>query len=134
MNKYVTADRDEQSEINLTPMLDVVFILLIFFVVTASFVRDFGISISSPIRLDDEASDIETIVVEVGEGGSYAVNGRALSPGGLAPYIMNLHAANPAANFLLHVRDRALVENTVFAADAGRAAGFDVIPIKALDR
>ena len=39
---------EEENEINLTPMLDVVFIMLIFFIVTASFVREAGIDVNRP--------------------------------------------------------------------------------------
>ena len=40
--------QQEESEVNLTPMLDVVFIMLIFFIVTASFVKEAGIDVSRP--------------------------------------------------------------------------------------
>ena len=39
---------DEDNEINLTPMLDVVFIMLIFFIVTASFIKEAGIDVNRP--------------------------------------------------------------------------------------
>ena len=41
-------DQDEKEEIDMTPMLDVVFILLIFFIVTASFVKEAGIDVNRP--------------------------------------------------------------------------------------
>ena len=40
--------REEESEINLTPMLDVVFIMLIFFIVTATFIRETGLEVTRP--------------------------------------------------------------------------------------
>ena len=43
-----SAAREEESEINLTPMLDVVFIMLIFFIVTANFIKDPGLEINRP--------------------------------------------------------------------------------------
>ena len=47
-NAITTAVKDEESEINLTPMLDVVFIMLIFFIVTANFIKEPGLEINSP--------------------------------------------------------------------------------------
>ena len=41
---------EEENEINLTPMLDVVFIMLIFFIVTASFIKEAGIDVNSGLR------------------------------------------------------------------------------------
>ena len=41
-------DDDDDSKINLTPMLDVVFIMLIFFIVTATFVKEVGLDVNQP--------------------------------------------------------------------------------------
>ena len=43
---------DEEDEVNLTPMLDVVFIMLIFFIVTASFIRESGLEATRPDQTD----------------------------------------------------------------------------------
>ena len=132
MIRNIPAISEDKSEIDLTPMLDVVFILLIFFVVTATFIRDFGIPVTLPATLTEPTTEIESIVVTVEEGSSFRVNGRALAPGSLAPYIMSLHVENPEAGFVLQVAQSAFVEDTVLAADAARQAGFDVIPIAEL--
>ena len=47
-NAISTAVKDGESEINLTPMLDVVFIMLIFFIVTTSFVKETGVEVNRP--------------------------------------------------------------------------------------
>ncbi len=46
--RFLFADQEEDAEINMTPMLDVVFIMLIFFIVSTSFVRESGIDINRP--------------------------------------------------------------------------------------
>ncbi|MDT8880466.1 biopolymer transporter ExbD [Halomonas saccharevitans] len=46
--RRLSADSGETSEVNLTPMLDVVFIMLIFFIVTTSFVKESGVEIERP--------------------------------------------------------------------------------------
>ena len=50
MRRGRRSTEEEESEVNLTPMLDVVFIMLIFFIVTASFVKEAGIDVSRPPR------------------------------------------------------------------------------------
>ena len=59
------ADADE-AEIDLTPMLDVVFIMLIFFIVVASFLREIGVDINRPdTNIDPPESDATSIVVTI---------------------------------------------------------------------
>ncbi|MEQ9561558.1 MAG: biopolymer transporter ExbD, partial [Woeseiaceae bacterium] len=118
MNRHVPAESEENSEINLTPMLDVVFIMLIFFVVTASFIKDYGLQIGLPSGLPNP-TNLESISVLVDVGGSFSVNGRALSKGSLAPYIRSLRAENPDAEFGVQVTPESLVNDTVAAIDAG---------------
>ena len=55
-NAISAAARDEESEINLTPMLDVVFIMLIFFIVTANFIKEPGLEVNRP---DSDTSEIQ---------------------------------------------------------------------------
>jgi len=134
MKNIYPATTEEQSEINLTPMLDVVFIMLIFFVVTASFVREFGLDITLPAGGEVIPQELETIKVVIEYDDSFHVNGRVLAKGSLAPYIRRLHSEFPDANFVVFASPDAHVESTVAAADAGRQIGFSVIPITELVR
>ena len=58
------ADADE-AEIDLTPMLDVVFIMLIFFIVVASFIKEAGIEVNRPDDSQSDPSDATSIVVTI---------------------------------------------------------------------
>jgi biopolymer transport protein ExbD len=118
MNRHVPAESQENTEINLTPMLDVVFILLIFFVVTASFIKDFGLRIGLPSGLPPPPTGLKCISVLVDAGGSFSVNGLALSRGSLPLYIRRLRAENPDAEFFVQVTAKSLVNDTVAAVDA----------------
>jgi len=133
MHRYHSAESTDKNEINLTPMLDVVFILLIFFVVTASFIKDYGIQIALPLGLKPSNEAVETITVTVEAGGSFWVNGRPLAKGSLAPYIRHLRSEFPEAGFAVLVSDDSLVDDTVTAADAGRQAGFGRVPVGRLE-
>ena len=65
-NAISTAVQEEESEINITPMLDVVFILLIFFIVTANFIKEPGLEVNRP---DAETSNIQenaAILIAIG--------------------------------------------------------------------
>lgn len=73
--------RREEISINLTPLIDVVFLLLIFFMITTTFTRESHLSISLPEAAVDAmevAAEVESIDVVVGAEGQYSVNGQPL--------------------------------------------------------
>ncbi len=121
-------EKEEREEINLTPMLDVVFILLIFFVVLASFTKDYGVPVGLPAGTT-EHGDVETITVVVEPGRTFNVNGRPLAGGSLVPYVRRMTAEYPDAGFAVLVADESRVADTVRAVDAGRRAGFALVPV-----
>ena len=61
-----SAAREEESEINLTPMLDVVFIMLIFFIVTANFIKEPGLEVNRPDSDTSEIQENAAILIAVG--------------------------------------------------------------------
>ena len=60
-NAISTAVQEEESEINITPMLDVVFIMLIFFIVTANFIKEPGLEINRPDSDTAETQELSLI-------------------------------------------------------------------------
>jgi biopolymer transport protein ExbD len=129
MKRLSPAIENEEPEVNLTAMLDVVFIMLIFFIVVASFVRETGIPLVLPPNETDAPTEIETLVVNVEPGSVFRVENRVLSKASLIPYLAALYAQNPEANFAVVVARGSVVGDMVAASDAGRVLGFDVIPI-----
>ena len=69
-----TASQQEENQIDLTPMLDVVFIMLIFFIVTSSFVKEPGIEIFKPQAATTEACERGTIIFAVDTRGDIHYN------------------------------------------------------------
>ena len=65
-NAISTAVQEEESEINITPMLDVVFIMLIFFIVTANFIKEPGLEINRPDSDTAETQENAAILIAVG--------------------------------------------------------------------
>ena len=68
-NAISSAVKDDESEINLTPMLDVVFIMLIFFIVTANFIKEPGLEINRPDSDTAETQENAAILIAVGPTG-----------------------------------------------------------------
>jgi biopolymer transport protein ExbD len=75
--KHSTQD---EAEINITPMLDIVFIMLIFFIVTTSFVKEKGLEVSRPSNSPPKEvrQDRGPIVIRIDSASLISVKGRVL--------------------------------------------------------
>jgi len=69
-----------QSEVNMTPMLDVVFIMLIFFIVTASFVKEAGVDVIRPPAKTAISKDKGNILIAITENGQIWIDRRQVDP------------------------------------------------------
>ena len=91
-----------QSEVNLTPMLDVVFIMLIFFIVTASFVKEAGIDVSRPPAATAERKERGNILVAITDNDQIWIDRRQVDPRALRANIEPLHPDTPQGLSLIH--------------------------------
>ena len=119
---------EDEPGIDLTPMLDVVFIMLIFFIVTASFVKEAGIHVARPPAQRDGAdAGNRTILLTVTAGNEIWLGERRIDARSVRAGIERLHAANPQAAVLIRAHEDS--DTAVFAgiADQSREAGvYDV--------
>jgi biopolymer transport protein ExbD len=77
-NAISSAVQDEEAEINMTPMLDVVFIMLIFFIVTANFIKEPGLEINRPDASTAETQENAAILIAIGASGEIWMDGRRI--------------------------------------------------------
>ena len=69
----------EDQGINLTPLIDVVFLLLIFFMVSTTFTKETHLSVDLPEAVGEQSSELpEQIEILISAEGSYSINGKAL--------------------------------------------------------
>lgn len=120
--------QEDESEIDLTPMLDVVFIMLIFFIVTASFVKEIGIEVDRPDSSQTQSDEENAaIVISVGENDDYYLEKRRIDVRALRSNIERLHAERPNAPVIVRSHAKATAKAFIQVADAAREAGvFDV--------
>ncbi len=114
----------EQAEINLTPMLDVVMIMLIFFIVAGSFVREVAIEMDrkqTSSAQSDEPSD--TITVQVSATDEIWIKGRRIDARSVRANISRLKAEMPKAGVIIKAHNKSTVDAVAGVADAARAAG-----------
>ena len=102
MRKKHGADEDE-VEVDLTPMLDIVFIMLIFFIVTATFVKEFGLDLNKPSDAPppDEPTKPKNITMAVTEDCWVRVQGRRIDPGQVSANVQRLMAERPSAQGII---------------------------------
>ena len=83
---------EEEADINLTPMLDVVFIMLIFFIVTATFIKQAGIDVLRPDALTSEQKPTVALLVAISPGGDIWIDKKRVDPTSVRSNIERLHA------------------------------------------
>ena len=121
----------QEEEVNLTPMLDVVFIMLIFFIVTASFVKESGIDVSRPDAATAERKERGNILVAISENGQIWMDKRQIDPRALRANIERLHAENPQGAVVIQADKMARTGLLVKVMDAARLAGVTNVSIAA---
>lgn len=124
--------REEQSEVDLTPMLDVVFIMLIFFIVTATFVKELGLDVSSPDKNNNpKDSDKQSIVVKISSRDRISIRHRDVDVRSVRANIERLHAENPEAPVVIQPHPESTTDIMMQVFDSARLAGVEAVSIAA---
>ena len=129
-----TSSQEEESEINITPMLDVVFIMLIFFIVTASFVKESGIEVNRPDAQTAELKEKANILIAITANNQIFVDRRRVDPRAVRANIERLHAENPQGTVVIQADKESKTETLIQVMDASRQAGVFDVAIAARDR
>jgi biopolymer transport protein ExbD len=116
---------EDDADIDMTPMLDVVFIMLIFFIVTASFVKESGLDMSSSDRDDTTAPSKtnNTILIRIEQSGRIWIDDSMTDIAGVQSSIKRLHAQNPEANVVIQPDPKAKTDVMIGVLDQSRSAG-----------
>ena len=125
------ARAEDESEVNLTPMLDVVFIMLIFFIVTASFVKEAGIDVSRPPAATAERKERGNIMVAITANDQIWIDRRQVDPRALRANIERLHAENPQGSVVILADKQSKNGLLVQVMDAARLAGVKNVSLAA---
>jgi biopolymer transport protein ExbD len=119
--------RDEEGTeaINLTPMLDVVFIMLIFFIVTATFVKEVGLDVNQPDEDKPKTVDPDkkSIVVKITSRDRIQIAKRDIDRRAVRANIERLHAENPEAPVIIQPHPDSTTDLMIHIMDSARQAG-----------
>ncbi len=122
--------KDEGDEINLTPMLDVVFIMLIFFIVTASFIKEAGIDVNRPdAPLTETKPEDANILVIINSNDEIWIDRRMIDPRAVRANIQRMHAENPKGSVVIQANKKSTNKILVWVMDSSRDAGVYTISI-----
>jgi len=121
----------EETELNLTPMLDIVFIMLIFFVVTTSFVRESGLEVNRPAAQTAERRDRGNIMIAIAPNGEIWIDKRAVDIRAVRAVVERLVAENPEGGVIIQGDREAQIGLLVKVMDQVRKAGIVNVSIAA---
>ena len=123
--RRIAKDKEQDgAEIDLTPMLDVVFIRLIFFIVVASFIKEAGVEVNRPDKNQpDNPEDSTSILVEVASDNQIWMENRRVDIRAVRANIQRLLAEDPEAPVTIKVEKGAEAGIVVDVADAARESG-----------
>jgi biopolymer transport protein ExbD len=124
-------DSEEAGEIDLTPMLDVVFILLIFFIVTSVFVTEAGIDVTKPEASTADSQKGDLILIAVGEQGDIWMDGDLIDPRFIRSRFELRLADAPNSSVIIQADQGANNERVMQILAAAREANIESVSISA---
>ncbi len=119
----------EEAEVNLTPMLDVVFIMLIFFIVTTSFVTETGIDISRPAASSAQAQTGNNVLVAINKDGEIWMNKQRFTLASIGTEVAKTQAKLPNSKVVLQADKDAPTGRLIAVMDKLRLAGVEQMAV-----
>jgi biopolymer transport protein ExbD len=119
------------AEVNMTPMIDMVFILLIFFIVTTSFVKETGVEVSRPSAQTAERKERGNILIAITKQGQIWIDRRLVDVSAVRANVERLHVENPEGAVIVQADDESKTGMLVKVIDQVRLAGISSISIAA---
>jgi biopolymer transport protein ExbD len=119
-----TKKEDSNIEVNLTPLIDVVFLLLIFFMVSTTFIYSNSIDVNLPAAKGDETSVSENIRVVLTQAGVINIDGQPYKESEVEGHLEKMKEKSPESTVIIEADKNVTHGRVVFIMDASRKAGF----------
>jgi len=126
----------DEAEINITPMLDIVFIMLIFFIVTTSFVKEKGLEVSRPSNSPPKEikKNKGPILVKIDANGNITMKGRMLEAKAVQANLEREKAEKPESPLIIAAHPDADTDALVTILDAAEAVGVGSVSVATTSR
>ncbi|MFT4631212.1 MAG: biopolymer transport protein ExbD [Candidatus Azotimanducaceae bacterium] len=128
------SQESDEKVADLTPMLDVVFIMLIFFIVTATFIKETGIEINRPDTKTAEMKKTVSLLVAVGADSAIWIDKKKVDVRNVRPTMERLHSENPKGGLVIQADSESKVEKVLAIMDAARSIGISQVAIASEDK
>ncbi|MEL7448892.1 MAG: biopolymer transporter ExbD [Pseudomonadota bacterium] len=119
------------AAMNITPLIDMVFILLIFFAVNASFIKEAGVNIERPSARTAQTQEQANIMIAVTENGEVWIDRQRVDPRSVRGHVERLHAENPEGSVVILADDDSQTGLVIEVLDQSRLAGVDNVAVAA---
>ena len=135
MKRLGKANNEEETDIDITPMLDVVFIMLIFFIVTASFVKESGLDLNKPPQTNEppDPTAPKPIVVEINNLNEITIERNVVDYRAIKSTVTRLKAERPESNVVVRVDPKAQTKTIIQAVDGIKSANVDLPTISMME-
>jgi len=127
--KFRDDKKTRSVDINLTPLIDVVFLLLIFFMVSTTFIYTDSLKVNLPKAKGENVEVKKNINIVISQNGSININGNRVSKAGLSRKLNELHKTMPDATVILQADKKSAHGDVVYVMDYCKRAGFEKLAI-----
>ncbi|HKJ74781.1 MAG TPA: biopolymer transporter ExbD [Alphaproteobacteria bacterium] len=121
----------EEAEMDMTPMLDIVFIMLIFFIVTSSFVKESGIDIHHPTALTAEQKPQANVFIGIAENDKIWMQKKQVDPRTLRATIERVMSETPGGSIVIQADKGSNTQTLLEVMNAAKAAGVGEVAVAA---
>lgn len=122
---------EEESQIDLTPMLDVVFIMLIFFIVTSTFTKEAGVDVTRPNANTAVLTESNSIQIGITSDNQVFMDKRQIDKRAVRANIERGLAENPGASVVIVADSDSKTETLIEIMDQARLAGAESVSVAA---
>ena len=129
MRNRTGKSQDQGQTIDLTPMLDVVFIMLIFFIVTATFIKLPGVEVNKMDTVTEDSYKKVQILVAVSENNEFWIDKKRIEPSALKINLTRMFNENPKGGMVIEADNESNIESVAKVADIARDIGISPVAI-----
>ena len=124
-------EQEDESQIDLTPMLDVVFIMLIFFIVTSTFTKEAGVDVSRPNADTAVVTESNSIQIGITSANQIFMDKRLVDKRAVRANVERGLAENPGASVVIVADSDSKTETLIEVMDQARLAGAENVSVAA---
>ena len=126
-NKHTSGD--DEAQVDMTPMLDIVFIMLIFFIVTTSFVKEKGLDVNRPENKNQSNNPSKSLSIRIDEMGTIIMNGREVDIRRVIANIQTYLAENPTDSAAIQAHENTEHGVVVEVMNQAKEAGINKVSV-----